>query len=548
MQLVRSLLTAGLGLAVLGTQACATDFFVQPLRPGPVAGTPLSAISLQATLQDDAPNGDALAVSTAQTGSVTAAPAETAPVSVAPVPAASAAKAKWVKARKGGTVVPSASTTTTVSTTTTTAATTTTAVAANTTSGTTTTTAAVTTTASGPAPVVSASQTFASLGALMKSGKVKGGDRVYLLDGYHGAMVVTGQQYTAPVLITAMPGQVAQVDGITVRSSKNIVFQGLKVWTSANANGLIAEVRSYSDTSDLTFSNLDVRAVVGSTSYNQWTITDWNNNQRSGFLIDGARQTVARNRVTGVYNGILMYGKDALLEENIIDGFAGDAMRALGDNSIVRRNKVQNCHQTSASHTDGFQTWSQAPGGKPGSGVLKNLLIEDNKIFESVGTRSPIACKLQGLSMFDGMYDGFVIRNNLIVTTAYHGIAMAGALNSQIVNNTVIHAQGLAGTYPWIRISNHKNGTSSQNVVVANNLVTSNKVVNNTAKNISESNNIVVTNASSEFNSVANRDLTLRVGAKAIDAGASAKAPKTDIAGNPRPKGKAPDAGAYENF
>jgi hypothetical protein len=547
MQLVRSLLTAGLGLTVMGTQVCATDFFVQPLRPGPVAGTPLSAIALQATLLDDAPNGNALAVTPETGGSTADAPATTAPASVP--------TAKWVKARKRGKQTASAGTTTTTTTTSTTTtktattstsgATTTTTVAANTSGGTTTTTTG--TVSSGPTPVLSAAQTFTSFAALMQSGKVKGGDRVYLLDGYHGAMVVTGQQYTTPVLITAMPGQVAQVDGITVRSSKNIVFQGLKVWASSNTNGLIAEVRSYPDTSDLTFSNLDVRAVVTSTNYRQWTVTDWNTYQRSGFLIDGTRQTVARNRVTGVYNGILMMGTDALMEENIIDGFAGDAMRALGDNSIVRRNKVQNCHQINASHTDGFQTWSSGPGGI-GTGTLRNLTIEDNKIFEFVGTRSPIACKLQGLSMFDGMYDGFVIRNNLIATTAYHGITMGGALNSTIVNNTVIHAQGLAGSYPWIRVSNHKNGTPSQNVVVANNLVTSNKVVSNAARNISETNNIVVTNASAEFNSVGNRDFTRRGGAKAIDAGALAKAPATDIAGNPRPKGKAPDAGAYENF
>lgn len=531
MQLVRSLLTAGLGLTVLGTQVCATDFFVQPLRPGPVSGTPLSAISLQATFAPDAPVVTTRAV----------------PVTTAP--ATSAAKAKWVKARKGGKAARVQRTTQTVGTTTkvvattaTAGTTTTSAVAAKTASGVTTGTVA-----SGPAPTMNAGQTFASFGALMKSGKVKGGDRVYLLDGYHGAMVVTGQQYTAPVLITAMPGQVAQVDGITVRGSKNIVFEGLKVWTSANANGLIAEVRSYPDTSDLTFTNLDVRAVANSTNYSQWTKTDWNTNKRSGFLVDGQRQTVARNRVTGIYNGITTLGTDALIEENIVDGFAGDAMRALGDNSIIRRNKVQNCHQINASHTDGFQAWTKSPG-RVGTGILRNLTIEDNKIFEFVGKRSAIACKLQGLSMFDGMYDGFVIRNNLIVTTAYHGITMAGALNTQIVNNTVIHAQGLAGKFPWIRVSNHKNGTPSRNVVVANNLVTANKVVANAARNISESNNIVVTNASAEFNSVATRDFTLRVGAKAIDAGAAAKAPKVDIAGNPRPKGKAPDAGAYENF
>ncbi len=125
---------------------------------------------------------------------------------------------------------------------------------------------------------------------------------------------------------------------------------------------------------------------------------------------------------------------------------------------------------------------------------------------------------------------------------------MGGALNSTIVNNTVIHAQGLAGKFPWIRVAAHKNGTPSNNVTVANNLVTSNKVTTDPAKNIVETNNIVVTNAAAEFTSQTNRDFTLRSTAKAVDAGTSSLAPKDDIAGNTRPRGKGPDAGAYENF
>lgn len=557
MKLVQSLLMAGMGLSILGSQVSAADYFVQPLRSGPVANTPLSPISLQAILPDDEsiPSGE----QNADTAPTEAAPVKNAgsgektvkETAAAPTKKVVAtAQAKWVSARTTSATTTTSTQQTTVATATTVApATTTTAAAAPASAPVTTTAAApVTTNLSGPTPVLNAAQTYKSFDTLMKSGKVVGGDRIFLLDGYHGPMVVDGRKFASPVLVTAMPGQVAHVDSINVRASQKVTFSGLKVWPSNSANGLISTVRSYGDTSDLIFTNLDVRAVANGTSYNQWTKTDWNSNQRSGFMIDGQRNTVLRNRVTGVYNGIFGLGPNALIEENIIDGFAGDALRALGDNSTVRRNKVQNCHQINASHTDGFQSFSRGTGGKVGTGVVRNVLIEDNKIFESVGTRSPINCKLQGISMFDGMYDGFVIRNNVVSTTAYHGITMGGALNSKIVNNTVIHASGLAGSFPWIRISPHKNGTPSNNVTVANNLVTSNKVKTDPVKAILETNNIVVTNAATEFNSVTKQDFTLRSTAKAIDMGKPTLAPADDIVMAPRPKGKGPDAGAYENF
>lgn len=551
MKLVHSLLTAGMGLSLLGSQVSAADYFVQPLRPGPVASTPLSPISLQATLSDDesvpSPEQNAdTPVADASAVKKTAGEKAKETVATPSTSTAGTAQAKWVSAR-------STSTNSTASSAQTAPAATKSATASATapTAVTTAATAAVAPTTAqtgGQAPVQTAAQTYKSFDTLMKSGKLTGGDRIFLLGGSYGPMVVDGQKFNSPVLITAMPGQVAQVDSIIVRASKNVTFSGLKVWPSSNANGMVASVRSYGDTSDLVFTNLDVRAVPTSTSYNLWTIADWNKNQRTGFMIDGQRQTVSRNRVTGIYNGIFGLGPNTLIEENIVDGFAGDAMRALGDNSIVRRNKVQNCHQINASHTDGFQSFSRGPTGTVGAGVIRNVLIEDNKIFEFVGKRSPIACKLQGISMFDGMYDGFTIRNNVVSSTAYHGITIAGGLNSKIVNNTVIHAMGLAGSFPWIRVSPHKKGTASQNVTVANNLVSSNKVTSDPKRGIVATNNITVTNSASEFAAVANQDFSLRSTAKAIDMGTPNLAPADDIAKVPRPKGKAPDAGAYENF
>ena len=391
-------------------------------------------------------------------------------------------------------------------------------------------------------------QIWKNFGSLMSSGKVTGGDRIFLLDGYHGQILVRDKKFTSTVTIAPAAGAVAHADSVLVINSSNVHIQGLKVWPRSSNAGNGALVRTYSSASNIAFTGLDVRGIATAGNYSSWTATDWNNYQRTGFQVDGPNITVARSRVTGIFNGIIMLGKNALLEANIVDGFSGDGMRALGDNSVVRGNKVQNCHQVNASHTDAFQAWTNGPTGKVGTGTLRNLIIEDNKIFEFVGTRSPIACKLQGISLFAGVYDNFVIRNNVVSTTAYHGITIAGGQNSQIVNNTVIHAFGTAGVYPWIRVSGNRDGRPSLNMTVANNMTTSMKVKADPTKGIVAANNVVVTSASAEFAGLSQQDFNLRSGSKGVDAGAAALAPKDDIVGAARPKGKAPDAGAYENF
>lgn len=97
-------------------------------------------------------------------------------------------------------------------------------------------------------------------------------------------------------------------------------------------------------------------------------------------------------------------------------------------------------------------------------------------------------------------------------------------------------------------MSANRDGRQSLNMTVANNMTTSLKVKSDPATKIVETSNVVVANASNEFTGLTKQDFTLRSGSKAVDAGAPALAPKDDIAGTARPKGKAPDAGAYENF
>lgn len=180
---------------------------------------------------------------------------------------------------------------------------------------------------------------------------------------------------------------------------------------------------------------------------------------------------------------------------------------------------------------------------------MRNLTIEDNKIFEWVSPQvSPLRCQLQGISMFDGMFDGVIVRNNVVATSRYHGITINGALNSKIVNNTVVNITGQKTNYPWIMLSPHKNGTPSKNVDVANNLAMDIRVKPNPSLGHTVLNNVIPGSIFNDFTAPGNQDYTLKSGSSAIDKGAAAYAPQDDLVGAARPKGKAPDAGAYESF
>lgn len=497
MKLTRMFALAGLA-SVLGTTALqAADYYIAPQKAGPVAGAPLAAITLQASTTTR------LRDSVAQKGN---------------------SSAKWVSV--------SGTTSTTTATTTTTTSTTTTTLAA--------------TSVSLQAPT--SSNTYASFASLAASKKLVGGDNVMFMAGYHGALTVNGQKFTAPVTLMAAPGATAQVDAIRVTASTNIVIKDLKVWQTGGTFFVTNEVQSDADTTDIVFQGLDVRAVASSVNYVGWDLATWTANKLSGISMKGTRNSAIGNRVTGVNFGISASGNDALIEKNIIDGFSGDGMRALGDNSVVRGNRVQNCVHIDANHADGFQSWSRGPAGV-GTGTVRNLVIDGNKIFEwNNPTVSPLKCKLQGVGMFDGMYDGVKVTNNLVSSTQYHGIAIAGALNTVINNNTVTAPLTVKQNYPWIKISNHKNGTPSQNVLVANNTSNGMGVPASTVYNVVVKNNVLVTNPPAEFVSPVGQNFALQPTAKSANTGATAYAPPVDILGVPRPRGSAPDTGAYESF
>ena len=75
---------------------------------------------------------------------------------------------------------------------------------------------------------------------------------------------------------------------------------------------------------------------------------------------------------------------------------------------------------------------------------------------------------MQGISIFDGKWDGVEIINNVVVTNTWHGIALYGVDNAKVINNTVLPSRPEIMT--WIMVHPGKDKRPSSNVVVRNNI------------------------------------------------------------------------------
>ncbi len=386
---------------------------------------------------------------------------------------------------------------------------------------------------------------FASPGAALASGRLRGGDRLLLLPGSYGALRIANQRFSSPLTIASAPGGRARFDRIEVASSRNIVFEDLDVWPDRGRNDVYYLVRSLANAPNITFRGLDVRSAPDARAYRRWSKTRWLAVKASGILAQGDGSIVENNTVTGAYHALMIEGDGARLLNNRVFGFSGDAMRALGDNSLVRGNRVQDCVAIDPNHDDGFQTWSRGPGGAVNKGTVRGLTVEENIILEWAGpSNNALTCTMQGIFMTGG-FENLTVRNNVVSVSAWHGITGYGIGGGKIVNNTLVNSRGPSTQRPWIGVWGDKNRASRQ-VIVANNIApkfNTNGGIDSASPRLR---NVVLPYPAQQLRDPINGDFRPKPDSRLIDRANPLVAPERDVEGRARPLGKGPDIGAYE--
>jgi hypothetical protein len=321
-----------------------------------------------------------------------------------------------------------------------------------------------------PQPDGSISAPWTSLRMALQN--VVGGDLILLYSGHFGNAFISNVNPDSVVTIRAETPGTVSFERLQVAGSSNLAFADLGLWRRKSGQKPGPLVLTNASSHNISFDNIDLRGRKDALeSYFSWSQADWDKNWRaSGIRMLSTNSTVSNSRFTGLAFAISLEGDRGLAENNWISGFSGDALRGIGQNTVFRNNHVENCFKVNANHDDGFQAW--APKSDPiSSRILRGLRIENNTILEWTGPKDhPLRCALQGIGLFDGMFEDVVIRNNLVAVTHYHGISIYGARNVKVLNNTVVNPSGAAVKYPWIMLQDHRNGYRSTGNLVARNV------------------------------------------------------------------------------
>jgi len=373
---------------------------------------------------------------------------------------------------------------------------------------------------------------------------VRAGDTIRLRSGYHGGLSVSGYYNTGNITIAAEEGHRPLLSSLRIRAGAHWTIRGLTVsaeFGESYKRGTLIDLDSHGwqgPVHDIVVEDCAIRSAADSSA---WTAEDWNERACNGLQVDGARMTIRNNRLLNVNFGISVDAADSLVSGNLVENFAGDGLRGLGDRCTFEYNTVKNCYDVNRNHDDGFQSWSTGPDGV-GSGQVVGVVLRGNTIINYEDPNQPHRGALQGIGCFDGTFVDWVVENNVIITDHWHGITLGGARNCLVINNTVLDRNNTRPGPPWICIDKHKNGTAPVGCVVRNNLATA----FTSAANVLQENNLKIGDPAALFVDPARFDLHLLPDTAAIDAGSSTAAPELDRDRIARPQGSGIDIGAYE--
>jgi MYXO-CTERM domain-containing protein len=374
---------------------------------------------------------------------------------------------------------------------------------------------------------------------------IQAGDTVHLLDGYHGELDLASGDYDPPITIVAADGATPELGSASFGNTSGWILSGVSISPSHAATYSTIDIVSIStNASSVVVENCKIFSVEDSSS---WTADDWVNVASSGISLRGANSTARNNSITNVRFGISADSEGAVVERNSIVNFSADGLRGLGNNETFAYNLVKNSYvgdDQDENHDDGFQSWSVGEGGV-GTGEVVGMVLRGNVIINAEDPAQPLKGTLQGIGCFDGYFRDWVVENNVVITNHWHGISLYGARDSLVVNNTVIDNESGQPGPPWISITDHKDGTPSENTIVRNNLVTDLDV---SGTNVTEDTNTILEESdfAAYFVDASAWDLHLLPNAPAVDSGSADQAPALDADSIPRPQGAGFDLGAYE--
>lgn len=304
------------------------------------------------------------------------------------------------------------------------------------------------------------------------------GDTIKIGPGNYGYILIRGDSFnqvnvggytimggapslTSNVKIESLdPTNRASIRNIDVRVSNHWTFSGIDVRPPHSGPSFTA-VKFAGDGNRLE------NSIISYGDHAGWTAADWNNNAGRGAYVSGDGNTFFNNYLYSVSGGFTFdHGAtNSQAIHNTVNGVAGDAVKALGDHTLLENNLFKNFKNVNSNHDDCVQSFSKQ-NGVIGAGAVVGLTIRGNLCIASEDQADPFYSGTQGYALFNGTAKDWTVENNILVSSTYHGIFLAAAENAMISNNTILDDNGgiNGANTVWIR----NNGSGPGNEVIDN--------------------------------------------------------------------------------
>ena len=284
------------------------------------------------------------------------------------------------------------------------------------------------------------------------AGPIAPGDEILLISGNYGNLWLnvcnTEIANSAFITVAAAPGQTPVLTSLFIAGTNDGRSEGsrCKVSSRRYQRVRLIHIDDFSPTfptSNIVFENMTISSQDNVTG---WSKAQWVANARDGFFVHSTPGTTATNcisltasHITNVRYGAVIAARQVVFSNNQIDHFGDDGIDYAASNLAITHNSIHdNLDIGDGNHEDAMQ-------GQPGflaAGAtvnrFQNVLIDSNPVIRQTDPRLPFPTYLQGIDAFDADWTNVTATNNVVITSACHGITFGSIHNSLIANNTVV--------------------------------------------------------------------------------------------------------------
>jgi hypothetical protein len=185
--------------------------------------------------------------------------------------------------------------------------------------------------------------------------------------------------------------------------------------------------------------------------------------------------SLANSHIHDVLAGMIVASNNSLATANEVDHFGDDGSDYAGNNLALTKNNIHdNFSVNDGNHPDAMQGIIGASAPRGSYNAFSNILIDSNRIIRREDPTIPFPLGMQGIDAFDEDWTNMTVTNNVIVTSACWGMALASIHDSLVANNTVLDDGdpiGHAGCFLSLTVgaATHE-ARNSSNTRVTNNL------------------------------------------------------------------------------